>query len=907
MENSKKGSFWRVWDLQVQTILDDDYIELKKYSEELKRSEPQKWDEFITRVGTEEDVLLWDSKEYFNNGDGSKKSRSDNYAKVFFSFLEVFKPELGCVAITDHNHIHPTLMDSLVKRSLKSHIKIIPGVEVNSDGVHMLLLFGKPPCQKSGYSEGIETFLAVIGVVNRKQHGDYMLTNKNVSDVMDEVSKENGLVIFAHCNSNNGLFQERGKTDRTHLANIFNKETVVLLQGKNYQKQLELKKYIERNNKLISTEIYHIASDARKLVEIGSPDEDGYKQFIKGEPGFEGLRQAMFESSSRMRVSKEQPVYPIHRIDNLEVKLPEETTINDDKFCLAGKYSIELHPNYTCFIGGRGTGKSTFLNLIHEKAFPGKNKFFSSKKIKVNGKVLSNLSGYVQLDNDSDQQEIEFISQNEIENFATDQNLLTNALFARIKRVSGDSFAKAINDLKNELDESSKYIDLLVLQDKVQKLRKTKAKEIEAKKKILTSFESEEYKKHEKKVAETSVELSAFQKSRERFEEIKKSLQEIYDSKLQFLDIDCGTSNLFDIKALSAQGKIKEVLEIDLVVDTEKATTEEERLKELHEIAKSSLRSYLQDKGLTKENMNDVSEANKVINDLQSEIAELLENEKVIKVNIEKYNSELEVLSNKFKTEIKNALHQLNNNLENLSDQVKKIELKLSISDEKVRESVFLSFKEKLKLDWSDANTKESSIKEYLFKIDFPEILKLDKDGVVEKIVGAKKPITKAQEYLTNLFSEDIALKVYKEVIKMHQSDIVSNQVINVLYDDKQLEKTSFGQRCTAALVLMLMLGNNPIIIDEPEGHLDSLLIANYLVNLIKKSKENRQIIFATHNANLVVNGDADLIYYLAMGDDGKTKVTPLTLEDISNRDKLVSLEGGDIAFLKREKKYKGI
>ena len=57
----------------------------------------------------------------------------------------------------------------------------------------------------------------------------------------------------------------------------------------------------------------------------------------------------------------------------------------------------------------------------------------------------------------------------------------------------------------------------------------------------------------------------------------------------------------------------------------------------------------------------------------------------------------------------------------------------------------------------------------------------------------------------------------------------------------------------------------------------------------------------------LVVNGDADLIYYLEMGEDGKTKFTPLTLEDINNRSKLISLEGGSEAFSKRENKYKKV
>jgi hypothetical protein len=78
------------------------------------------------------------------------------------------------------------------------------------------------------------------------------------------------------------------------------------------------------------------------------------------------------------------------------------------------------------------------------------------------------------------------------------------------------------------------------------------------------------------------------------------------------------------------------------------------------------------------------------------------------------------------------------------------------------------------------------------------------------------------------------------------------------------------------------------------------------LVEIIKKVKNEKQIIFATHNANIVINGDADLIYFLETDDDNRTKVTSLTIENIENRDKLFSLEGGEIAFKKRrERLYK--
>jgi len=98
-------------------------------------------------------------------------------------------------------------------------------------------------------------------------------------------------------------------------------------------------------------------------------------------------------------------------------------------------------------------------------------------------------------------------------------------------------------------------------------------------------------------------------------------------------------------------------------------------------------------------------------------------------------------------------------------------------------------------------------------------------------------------------------------------------------------------------------LGNNPIIIDEPEAHLDSSLIANYLVDLIKDKKQHRQIIFATHNANFVLNADAELIIKLE-NNDGNTKASSFAIENLKYREDLLKLEGGKEAFQKREKKY---
>jgi len=82
----------------------------------------------------------------------------------------------------------------------------------------------------------------------------------------------------------------------------------------------------------------------------------------------------------------------------------------------------------------------------------------------------------------------------------------------------------------------------------------------------------------------------------------------------------------------------------------------------------------------------------------------------------------------------------------------------------------------------------------------------------------------------------------------------------------------SVGQRCTAILALALATGTDPIVIDQPEDEIDNEFIYTELVPLLRRAKERRQVIVATHNPNLPVNGDAELICALTATSDGAVR-----------------------------------
>jgi len=121
-------------------------------------------------------------------------------------------------------------------------------------------------------------------------------------------------------------------------------------------------------------------------------------------------------------------------------------------------------------------------------------------------------------------------------------------------------------------------------------------------------------------------------------------------------------------------------------------------------------------------------------------------------------------------------------------------------------------------------------------------------------------------------------------------------------------DSASAGQQASALLGTLLSQGGTPLIIDQPEDDLDSDTVLQ-IVSKIWRSKSRRQLIFSSHNANLVVNGDADLVLvcaYLNAGDQSAGHIKEQGAIDVAAvRDEITSvMEGGERAFRLRKEKY---
>lgn len=125
------------------------------------------------------------------------------------------------------------------------------------------------------------------------------------------------------------------------------------------------------------------------------------------------------------------------------------------------------------------------------------------------------------------------------------------------------------------------------------------------------------------------------------------------------------------------------------------------------------------------------------------------------------------------------------------------------------------------------------------------------------------------------------------------------------------LEDLSTGQKATAVLLLLLLESDAPLIVDQPEDDLDNRFITEGVVPRMREEKQRRQFIFSTHNANIPVLGDAELILGLSASGEangGRARIEPEHMGSIDSQSvrELVEeiLEGGREAFEMRRRKY---
>ncbi|GAA8783429.1 gamma-glutamylcyclotransferase [Helicobacter pylori] len=859
-KDKNKGSSWHKWDLHVHTP----YTHLNKA---YKCSE----EDFIQKLCTSEidcigltNYFKFDEEEF-----DLKEKIEERGIKVFYNLevrLDYQNNKDDCL------DFHIIFSDEVSKQEIDNFLR---NADVNVGKTKKKLA----NLEKDDFDKAVVNFDQLLECLEEESlnlMGKYLL---------GFLSRGHGSI---ECE-----FLEKGGRNETIYKKVIDKSHFLIHSSDN-QKNLkdDRDSWLKYNKPLLQS------SDAHKEDSIGKK-----YTWIKAEKTFEGLKQIIYEPETRVSIDEEKSQDPLHKIDCVGLCFDGEVKITNEKgdvpFCYAGfNETLFFSPNFTCVIGGRGSGKSTLLQLIASKLYD---------KSLVKGLKHETIQKCIEIQPDT-VDSVEYLAQNEVEEFATNVSKFTEAIFNRIDSNSSGN----LKGLEKQITENIKKFDEQIAswqkKTKLEEQLKNREKERKKSQNIIDTFTDKDYLDKTEKLQENRKALIDLKQSKEGVLTFIKELKRVvnFESKENMEE-----KNSYDkVYNQLKQNICKELEEIDKNIKNGYFDSDDKNIEKL-EVKQQTLRQeiveFLKEKGVIDENIGDLERANYQLVGIEREITDLKREIEEITNKIKGFSWEgIDKDIEEFKDQINKELSKINSAFEEISknhkEEVKPITIKYRL-DEYIFEGVFEDFDK-----WVDKgfNTQkhQSKIKEYLKEIELKNTIDMQHAGFIEELDGLIDNKKAAfYETMKDIFDREIHFQIYQILILKHLRNVEKYKIFEVRYDKRALNETSFGQKCTAVLVVLLSLGNNPIIIDEPEAHLDSALIANYLVTLIKKQKQKRQIIFATHNANFVLNADAEQIIQLK-NENNKIVVQSFMIESDEYKEDLLKLEGGEKAFKDRERKY---
>lgn len=185
--------------------------------------------------------------------------------------------------------------------------------------------------------------------------------------------------------------------------------------------------------------------------------------------------------------------------------------------------------------------------------------------------------------------------------------------------------------------------------------------------------------------------------------------------------------------------------------------------------------------------------------------------------------------------------------------------------------------------------------------------------GFVAAIRQGKQALLDKNWGITSGFADTLTRLSPSLLYSLETTDLEErvNLELNVAHSGparfRALNQLSTGQQCTAILHLLLLENSDPLILDQPEDNLDNAFIAERIVKELRIAKTERQFVFATHNANIPVFGDAEWIGVCSATGERAT-MSPdmqgsIDLPEIRDQAAAI-LEGGKEAFTQRREKY---
>lgn len=652
-------------------------------------------------------------------------------------------------------------------------------------------------------------------------------------------------------------------------------------------------------------------SDAHTVEHLCKPD-NGKFCWIKADPTFEGLKQIVYEPELRVRIQEEDPSESetYAKISSLKVVFPEEVEIRDElgektDFCLNGTYDMEFSNNLTCIIGGRGSGKSTLAHLAYNSWIdhdPKKLTDISSPLLSLDMRPspLKKIAECTACDVPS---QTEFFFQNEIESAAKSVESMSTLISNRLMRLSSLDGGKSLDDLRKNWKTATDYTnELIEAYDQLTTIDRqiNKAKDnIHTLRKQTEIIKSQEYRDFQSRIRELSTKIAEFKSYKTDYDQLMKQVESLLSYMTQLQWTHGQGQVILDSLRQSLEDHKKE-----LEAAFEKHNSDyfaEDFLSQLNKV-QHELSEYLKARGLSPENVQELAEANTRIKEFEEQIRQAqLERAPYDKLYAKKDQTirAYESAYKAYKARFLEVSSSLQNELTGLSISEKEVTFVVSVDYFRLRSASVDFVKDSLE---DDAILRSDAVERLLFDdVNIDELIS-DKLIIRQRLSQSTKA-EKHRQIIQELVNDDVFLeRFYLRMLKYYFS--IENIHVQTKLGGKLLKNTSFGERCGIVIVIILVAGTNPIVIDQPEDHLDGKFVSEVLVRLLRQQKQNRQIVLITRDANVVVGGDAELIHILE-STDKRTQILPSSIEDIGCREKYIwLLDGGTEAFARREQKY---
>lgn len=830
------------------------------------------------------------------------------------------------IGLADHGSVDG--VDSIRTLFNQHGIVVFPGFEIaSSEKIHFVCLFDE--------SKSAQELERILGSLRLLDPQDGVRPSRlSAEQLIDEVNQQGGFIFAAHCTNDNGLlkigqmnhvWQHQGLLaaqipgsieDLRGVENDFYRK-VFLNKDANYKR--------EREMAAIN------AADVAKPDDIKSPGASCLIKMTK--PCFASFKQAFLDAGSRVRLNSDKPENYASAIERIR---------------FVGGYldgvDIELSDHLNAVIGGRGTGKSTLLECIryafalepktqnalkqHKSVIDtnlGKErglveitlrsavlhgrKFTVSRKY-GNQPVVVDEQGNISPYHPTDLLPgIELYGQNEIYEMTRDEHS-RNQLIERFLEGEHEQFDADIAKVLAKLKENREAIKRALSQKddveaEVERLPKLldQAKQyqalgIEEKLKIIPKLEKE---KQLKARADEDV-----TRLKDAIEALKDSLPDtvfLSDSALDGLphaNLLRQQRVVLDALKTGVQQALVQLEQLALNADTqlaplkqallEKQQTEEQNLEKAFKDIPASQGKTGRQIGAEYQTLlkqiEQIRPKQTTLQHRQAQIDELYSQRKKLLLELDQHTSARA-------TSILRSVKRLTRKLEQ--------KVRLTLQPEGNRQ-VFVDFLSECSLEgvgpkrlaWVlDGDFSPSNL---ATTIRQGEAELAQNFGVTGTVITA----------LTRL--PEIKLL---ELEELQLPDTMAIE-LNVTHGEREavfrpIDDLSTGQQCTAVLHLLLLDNQDPLILDQPEDNLDNAFIAERIVAELRRAKLSRQFLFATHNANIPVFGDAEWIGVLSVEDSkGMILSEQQGAIDVPKVQELAAdiLEGGKSAFNQRREKY---